>query len=188
MPAAEHRPGGRAAGRGDHPRPDRPARARARAADRGRRAAARSGADWSWSWDRDEPGPWEEVHDLVERPPASGWVELPSGGELHQTSGRDRDRARRRERARPVVVADLVGDPATATRIALAAGQGTPDHVVAEAVGLLQACGLAVTVVADGPGLVVARTLAMLVNVAADAVDGRRRVAGRRRPRDASRA
>ena len=37
--------------------------------------------------------------------------------------------------------------------------------------GLLQACGLAVSVVADVPGLIVARTLAMLVNVAADAVD-----------------
>jgi 3-hydroxybutyryl-CoA dehydrogenase len=68
-------------------------------------------------------------------------------------------------------VADLVGDPATAARIAIAPGAGTPERVIDEAAGLLQACGLAVTIVADVPGLVVARTLAMLVNVAADAVD-----------------
>ena len=128
------------------------------------------GQGWARAWGRGELVLWEEAHDLIERPPASGWVELPSGGELHQTSGPTATELAA-GRDRPVVVADLVGEPATATRIAIAAGQGTPDHVLAEAVGLAQACGLAVTVVADRPGLVVARTLASLVNVAADAVE-----------------
>jgi 3-hydroxybutyryl-CoA dehydrogenase len=119
----------------------------------------------------DEPdGTWEELSDAVGRPPASGWVALPCAAELHLTRGRTAAELARK-RGCPVVVADLVGDPATATRIAIATGVGTPSHVVDEAVGLLQACGLAVSAVADVPGLVVARTLAMLVNIAADAVD-----------------
>jgi 3-hydroxybutyryl-CoA dehydrogenase len=108
--------------------------------------------------------------DAVLLSPTSGWVALPCGAELHQTSGRTATELAR-QRNCPVVVADLVGDPGAATGIAVAAGAGTPPHVAEEAIGLLQACGLAVTVLADIPGLVVARTLAMLVNIAADAVD-----------------
>ena len=129
------------------------------------------GTTWSWSWtDEESDGFWEDVADLVERPSASGWVALPNGAELHLTRGRTATELAR-VRDCPVVVADLVGDPAAASRIAIAPGAGTPVHVLDEATGLLQACGLAVSIVADVPGLVVARTLAMLVNVAADAVD-----------------
>ena len=129
------------------------------------------GVRGSWDTSHTHPtGRWEDDDDLVGRPPASGWVELPSGAELHLTRGTTAAKLAIRRHC-PVVVADLVGDPTTASRIAIAAGAGTPQSVLDEAVGLLQACGLAVTVVADAPGLVVARTLAMLVNVAADAVD-----------------
>ena len=129
------------------------------------------GVGWAWMSTDDEPdGTWEELADAVGRSPSSGWVALPCAAELHLTRGRTAAELAR-QRHCPIVMADLVGDPSTATRIAVAAGVGTPPHVVDEAVGLLQACGLAVTVVADVPGLVVARTLAMLVNVAADAVE-----------------
>ena len=71
---------------------------------------------------------------------------------------------------RPVVVLDLALDPATATRFALAASDGCPPDQLAAAVGLLQATGAAVSVLDDLPGLLVARTAAMLVNEAADVV------------------
>ena len=55
------------------------------------------------------------------------------------------------------------------TGIAIAASDGGPASAVAEATGLLQAAGLTVYVVDDAPGLVVTRTVAMLVNGAVDA-------------------
>ncbi|MCI0688666.1 MAG: 3-hydroxyacyl-CoA dehydrogenase [Sporichthyaceae bacterium] len=68
----------------------------------------------------------------------------------------------------PLVSLDLAMDYRTATRIAVAAGSGCPPEALAEVVGFLQAAGLAVTVVADTPGLVVMRTVARLANEAAD--------------------
>ena len=65
-------------------------------------------------------------------------------------------------------------DDAGANRIAIAASDGAPADAVAEATGLLQAAGLAVYVVDDAPGLVVTRTVAMLV-AGIDAGDGRGR-------------
>jgi 3-hydroxybutyryl-CoA dehydrogenase len=67
------------------------------------------------------------------------------------------------------VVVDRTLDDATATGIAVAACDGCPAAAVDEAVGLLQAAGLAVYLIDDAPGLVVTRTVAMLVNGAADA-------------------
>ena len=69
-----------------------------------------------------------------------------------------------------VVVLDWAGDPETATRVAIAAAPGARPETVAQAIGLLQAAGVAVSLVDDAPGLVVARTVAMLVNEAADVV------------------
>jgi 3-hydroxybutyryl-CoA dehydrogenase len=73
----------------------------------------------------------------------------------------------------PVIVADRVLDPETATAIAVACSDGCPDAAVAEAVGLLQAAGLDVYVIEDTPGLIVTRTVAMLANLAFDALAGR---------------
>jgi 3-hydroxybutyryl-CoA dehydrogenase len=70
---------------------------------------------------------------------------------------------------RPAVVVDRTLDDATATGIAIAASDGGPADAVAEATGLLQAAGLTVYVVDDAPGLVVTRTVAMLVSGAVDA-------------------
>jgi len=71
---------------------------------------------------------------------------------------------------RPVVTFDLCGDFGTAKRIAIAAaGRCEPAHVAATA-GLFQAMGKKVTRIADLPGMVILRTLAMLANEAADLV------------------
>src|SRR5664279_2696173 len=71
---------------------------------------------------------------------------------------------------RSVGALDLLLEPATATRFAVAAADGGPPAQLAAAVGLLQATGAAVSVLDDLPGLLVARTAAMLVNEAADVV------------------
>jgi 3-hydroxybutyryl-CoA dehydrogenase len=66
---------------------------------------------------------------------------------------------------------DLALDYATATRIALGAPDEVDPAAVAAAAGLFQALGKQVSVVRDTPGMIVARTVAMLVDFAADAVD-----------------
>jgi 3-hydroxybutyryl-CoA dehydrogenase len=96
-------------------------------------------------------------------------IELPEGGLLSLTDGRPAT-AVSAELRRPVVCLDLALDFGTATRFALAASDGCPARCLDAAVGLLQATGAAVSVLDDVPGLVVARTVAMLVNEAAEVV------------------
>ena len=67
------------------------------------------------------------------------------------------------------MVVDRTLDDATATGIAIAASDDCPAGAVDEATGLLQAAGLTVYPIDDAPGLVVTRTVAMLVNGAVDA-------------------
>ncbi|MEU9364825.1 3-hydroxyacyl-CoA dehydrogenase [Streptomyces avermitilis] len=89
---------------------------------------------------------------------------LPSGGQLvladGQTSVEFRD----------VVYFDLALDYRRATRIALSASQDTAPATVAEATGLFQALGKDVSVIGDVPGMIVARTVARIVDLAHDAV------------------
>ncbi|HEU0213198.1 MAG TPA: 3-hydroxyacyl-CoA dehydrogenase [Jiangellaceae bacterium] len=73
--------------------------------------------------------------------------------------------------AQTVVLVDLALDYATASRVAVAAPEAAPAHAVRAATGCLQAAGLAVTPLPDTPGLIVARTVAMLAAFGADAVD-----------------
>ncbi|MGB3835951.1 3-hydroxyacyl-CoA dehydrogenase [Castellaniella sp.] len=68
------------------------------------------------------------------------------------------------------VLLDLLLDPDTASCIPLAAGRRCPSAAVSAATGLLQAAGLDVVPIRDVPGMVVMRTVAMLVNEAADTV------------------
>ena len=95
-------------------------------------------------------------------------MELPGGARLVQCGGQPAT-ALAAERGVPVIVVDRTLDEATATGIAVAACDGCPAQALDEAVGLLQAAGLAVYVIDDAPGLVVTRTVAKLVNGAADA-------------------
>ena len=74
----------------------------------------------------------------------------------------------------PYVVLDWLGDLETATRVAVAPCDDCPPDVLAQAIGLAQAAGLRVSVVEDVPGLLVARTVAMLVNEAHGRADPRR--------------
>ncbi|KWW99175.1 3-hydroxyacyl-CoA dehydrogenase PaaC [Carbonactinospora thermoautotrophica] len=69
----------------------------------------------------------------------------------------------------PAIAFDLALDYAAATRIAVAPADA-PRQALDAAVGLFQALGKRVTVLPDLPGLLVARTVAMLVNEAADAL------------------
>ncbi|GGV69200.1 3-hydroxyacyl-CoA dehydrogenase [Streptomyces griseoloalbus] len=89
---------------------------------------------------------------------------LPSGGQLvladGQTSVEFRD----------VVYFDLALDYRTATRIALSHSQDTSPRTVAEATGLFQALGKKVSVIGDVPGMIVARTVARIIDLAHDAV------------------
>ncbi|MFE9092786.1 3-hydroxyacyl-CoA dehydrogenase [Streptomyces sp. NPDC007264] len=89
---------------------------------------------------------------------------LPGGGRLvladGQTSVEFRD----------VVYFDLALDYRRATRVALSASQDTSPRALAEATGLFQALGKKVSVIGDVPGLIVARTVARIVDLAHDAV------------------
>ncbi|MFF8989727.1 3-hydroxyacyl-CoA dehydrogenase [Streptomyces sp. NPDC014983] len=93
-----------------------------------------------------------------------GHLELPGGGQLvladGQTSVEFRD----------VVYFDLALDYRRATRVALSASQDTAPATLAEAVGLFQALGKDVSVIGDVPGMIVARTVARIIDLAHDAV------------------
>jgi 3-hydroxybutyryl-CoA dehydrogenase len=101
-----------------------------------------------------------------------GLLELPGGALIVQCAGAT---ATSLSAAfdRPVIVADRMLDPATATATAIAPSDGCPPAALAEAVGLLQAARLDVFVLDDVPGLIVTRTVAMLANLAADALASR---------------
>jgi len=99
----------------------------------------------------------------------SGLVELPSGVLLAQCEGVTAT-SLSAALERPVVVVDRMLDPATATAVAIAASDGCPAGALAEAAGLLRAAGLDVHVIDDTPGLIVTRTVAMLANLAVDAL------------------
>ncbi|MGL5004364.1 MAG: 3-hydroxyacyl-CoA dehydrogenase family protein, partial [Casimicrobium sp.] len=86
------------------------------------------------------------------------------------TDGRTATQLAFEEELSNVVVLDLARDFATTKRIALARGDETTTAALADAVGLFRALGIEVTVIDDVPGRIVARTLAMLANEAADAV------------------
>jgi 3-hydroxybutyryl-CoA dehydrogenase len=89
---------------------------------------------------------------------------LPSGGQLvladGQTSVEFRD----------VVYFDLALDYRSATRIALSAADNVGDETLEQATGLFQALGKQVSVIGDVPGMILARTVAMLGDLALDAV------------------
>ena len=106
-----------------------------------------------------------------------GLVELPSGAFLAQCSGPTAT-SLAAALERPVVVVDRALDYETASALAIAASDGCPPAALNEAAGLLQAAGLDVYVIEDVPGLIVTRTVAMLVNMAADALAARVATAG----------
>ncbi|MFI1444598.1 3-hydroxyacyl-CoA dehydrogenase [Streptomyces fructofermentans] len=89
---------------------------------------------------------------------------LPSGGQLALADGQTA------VEFRDVVYFDLALDYRGATRIALSHSQDTQTQTLAEATGLFQALGKDVSVIGDVPGMIVARTVARIVDLAHDAV------------------
>ena len=69
------------------------------------------------------------------------------------------------------VLIDLALDYSDAPRMAMGAAISCSTSAIGAAIGALQAAGMAVSRVGDIPGLVVMRTVAMLANEAADAVN-----------------
>jgi len=98
-----------------------------------------------------------------------GVIELPSGAILVQCDGATAT-SLSAAFERPVIIVDRVLDPAKATAIAVAPSDGCPPAALAEAVDLLSAADLDVYVIDDTPGMIITRTVAMLANLAADAV------------------
>ncbi|MFE1934923.1 3-hydroxyacyl-CoA dehydrogenase [Streptomyces sp. NPDC059474] len=108
----------------------------------------------------------EEAGIPVTREPVGGHLALPDGTRLSLTDGTTATD----DPFAASVRFDLALDYRTATRIALAPSPAAAEESLRSAIGLFQALGKAVSVVQDVPGMVVARTVAMLVDFAEDAV------------------
>jgi 3-hydroxybutyryl-CoA dehydrogenase len=106
------------------------------------------------------------------RSPASG-DSLASGGgaTVRVTDGRTATRCAFETGTPNTVLIDLALDYSRATRLAVVVAAQCDPAAADAAVGLLQAAGFAVSVLQDIPGLIVMRTVAMLANEAADAVN-----------------
>lgn len=89
---------------------------------------------------------------------------LPSGGQLALADGQTS------VEYRDVIYFDLAFDYRAATRLALATSQEASPQTLREATGLFQAIGKDVSVIGDVPGMIVARTVARLIDLAHDAV------------------
>ncbi|MEU5545078.1 3-hydroxyacyl-CoA dehydrogenase [Streptomyces sioyaensis] len=122
------------------------------------------------------PGPAAVLPELIEEagikitrdsPPygPEGMIRLPGGAWLALTNGRP---ATNRADGRYIRF-DLSLDYRAATRIALAASAEASEADLAEAVGLFQALGNQVSVIDDVPGMIAARTIAMIIDFAVDA-------------------
>ena len=93
------------------------------------------------------------------------------GAAIYLTDGRSATERAEMDGHRDTILFDLLLDAAGATRIALARADQCGDAAWQAAVGLFQAAGFAVTRLDDVPGMAVMRSVAMLANEAADAVN-----------------
>lgn len=116
---------------------------------------------------------------LIERCRAAGLEVIEQAGQgvlrfdqarLALTDGRMATERSAVDNLNNLVLFDLARDYQTTTRLALAAAEQTDTQAIADALALLQKLGIQVSLIADTPGLVVMRTLAMLANEGADAV------------------
>lgn len=103
------------------------------------------------------------------------WREAPAfqagGATIFLTDGRSATERAAANNLPDTVLFDLLLDAAGATRIALARADQCGEAAWQSAVGLFQAAGFTVTRLDDVPGMAVMRTVAMLANEAADAVN-----------------
>jgi 3-hydroxybutyryl-CoA dehydrogenase len=94
-----------------------------------------------------------------------------NGAAVFLTDGRSATERASANKHPDTVLFDLALDFGSAKRIALARADQCSDSGYNAVVGLFQAAGFAVTRIDDVPGMVVMRTVAMLANEAADAVN-----------------
>jgi 3-hydroxybutyryl-CoA dehydrogenase len=94
-----------------------------------------------------------------------------NGAAVFLTDGRSATERANANKHPDTVLYDLALDYAGASRIALARADQCSDAAWDSVVGLFQGAGFAVTRIGDVPGMVVMRTVAMLANEAADAVN-----------------
>nr|WP_315398648.1 3-hydroxyacyl-CoA dehydrogenase PaaH [uncultured Duganella sp.] len=94
-----------------------------------------------------------------------------NGAAVYLTDGRSATERARDNQYPDTVLFDLALDYASAPRIALACADQCSPAAYQAVVGLFQAAGFAVTRLDDVPGMAVMRTVAMLVNEAADTVN-----------------
>lgn len=107
------------------------------------------------------------------RAPASGDGRIAEIGRaaLYVTDGRSATQRAADTGVANTVLIDLARDYNTARWLAVAVAEQCEPEAAAAAIGLLQAAGFVVCRLADVPGLAVMRTVAMLANEAADAVN-----------------
>ena len=94
-----------------------------------------------------------------------------NGAAIYLTDGRSATQRAHANQHPDTVLFDLALDYAGAKRIAVARADQCSDAAYSAVVGLFQAAGFIVTRLDDVPGLAVMRTVAMLANEAADAVN-----------------
>ena len=102
---------------------------------------------------------------------ADGRIAQAGEAVLYLTDGRSATHRAAKSGVANTVLMDLALDYNKATRMAMASAMQCSVAATQAAVGLLQACGWQVSCLADIPGLLVMRTVAMLANEAADAVN-----------------
>lgn len=90
---------------------------------------------------------------------------------LFATDGRSATRRAFEAQTPNTVLVDLALDYQKATRLAISVAAQCDPQAAENAIGLLQAAGFAVSRLQDIPGLIVMRSVAMLANEAADAVN-----------------
>jgi 3-hydroxybutyryl-CoA dehydrogenase len=93
------------------------------------------------------------------------------GASLYLTDGRSATVRASESGHADTVLMDLAFDSPTCTRLAVAVADQCSSAAQTALIGVLQAAGYRVTVLRDVPGMVVMRTVAMLANEAADAVN-----------------
>ncbi len=96
---------------------------------------------------------------------SSGFLTLPKGTRMTVADGQTATG----NLGGPCIRLDLALDYRTCTRVALAPGADAHPEDIRGAIGLFQKLGKKVSVVADTPGMIVGRTVAMLINLALDA-------------------
>lgn len=89
---------------------------------------------------------------------------------LALTDGRMATERAAAEGCNDLILMDLAFDYANASRLAIASADQASSQAVNDACAMLQQAGIAVSHIADRPGLVIMRTVATLANEAADAV------------------